>query len=352
MKRRIAWSNYYGSSFMILPTPPTLEEIQAHIPSINPVPEGTPRPFWSVMIPTYNSGHYLRWTLESVLSQDLGPDQMQIEVVDGCSTKDDPEEIVKKVGKGRVTFYRLPSNHGAAHTFNTCIRRSNGRWVHILHGDDMVLHGFYDAYTAVINNYLQAVMVVGGVSTINENNDVLFESPQKDVENVGIIYDFAEQQGFRTKAAFPAVVVRRSAYEAAGGFCTWFHHMIDMDMWLRIAVQGDVVGIRRPVALYRKHSQSDTNGFILSGDNIRERVLLTLVNFKRLSIPGWPAKARSWRQEAAEYASLCAWLADRAGSTRGRLNQAKWVFRLMPGFRNFWFLVKSWFKHHVRLKGA
>ena len=73
---------------MKLPQPPSLEEIQAHIPKMAAVPEGTYRPFWSVMIPTYNCGDYLRRTLESVLCQDPGPDKMQIDVVDGCSTED------------------------------------------------------------------------------------------------------------------------------------------------------------------------------------------------------------------------------------------------------------------------
>jgi glycosyltransferase involved in cell wall biosynthesis len=277
---------------------------------------------------------------------------MQIEVVDGCSTKDDPEEIVKEVGKGRVAFYRLPSNQGPAHTFNACLERSYGRWVHILHGDDMVLYGFYDTYTAGISAHHQAVMVVGGVCTINEHNHVLFECPRKDVENVGVIHNFVEQQTFSQKACFPAVAVRRSAYEAAGGFCTWFYHVMDMDMWLRIALQGDVVGIRRPYALYRKHSQAETSRMILSGDNIHERVLLTLVNYKRLGIPGWRAKASSWRQEVAEYASICAWLADRGGSTRGRLSQALWAFRLTPGSRTFWFLATSWLKHRLCQMGA
>ena len=107
------------------------------------MPEGIHRPFWSVMIPTYNNGKYLRRTLESVLCQAPDPDEMQIEVVDGCSTKDDPEGMVKELGKGRVVFYRLSSNHGPAHTFNTCIERSRGQWVHVLHGDDIVLPGFY-----------------------------------------------------------------------------------------------------------------------------------------------------------------------------------------------------------------
>ena len=54
---------------------------------IPPVPEGTPRPLWSVMILTYNCSNYLRETLVSVLAQDPGAYVMQIEVVDDHSTK-------------------------------------------------------------------------------------------------------------------------------------------------------------------------------------------------------------------------------------------------------------------------
>ena len=51
-----------------------------------PVTEGSmPGPLWSVMIPTFHCARFLRQTLESVLSQDPGPDVMQIEVVDDCS---------------------------------------------------------------------------------------------------------------------------------------------------------------------------------------------------------------------------------------------------------------------------
>ena len=43
-------------------------------------------PFWSVMIPTYNPrADYLEETLHSVLQQDPGPEQMQIEVIDDGS---------------------------------------------------------------------------------------------------------------------------------------------------------------------------------------------------------------------------------------------------------------------------
>ena len=74
-------------------------------PLISPVQEETTsRPFWSVMIPTCNPGaDYLEETLKSVLQQDPGPEQMQIEVIDDYSKDDTAAEITRRVGAGRVT---------------------------------------------------------------------------------------------------------------------------------------------------------------------------------------------------------------------------------------------------------
>src|SRR5580704_17822873 len=95
-------------------------------PPVAAVVPGARRPRWSVMIPTFNCAQYLGQTLNSVMRQDPGPDQMEIEVVDDCSTKDDPETVVREAGKGRVMFHRKPKNAGATANFNTCIERSRG----------------------------------------------------------------------------------------------------------------------------------------------------------------------------------------------------------------------------------
>ncbi len=120
-----------------------MSEHHLYRPTIPPVPEGVPRPLWSVMIPTYNSGKYLRETLTSVLVQAPGTDVMQITVVDDHSTQDNPAAVVEELGQGRVEFYRQTENVGLSKNFQTCLELSRGKLIHQLHGDDCVRDGFY-----------------------------------------------------------------------------------------------------------------------------------------------------------------------------------------------------------------
>lgn len=111
---------------------------------IEALPPEVIRPTWSVMIPTYNGTKYLRETLQSILVQDPGADEMQIEVIDDASTTDNPEKLVNDIGKGRISFFRQDNNKGQIKTWNNCIRRAQGHWIHILHQDDVVLPNFYE----------------------------------------------------------------------------------------------------------------------------------------------------------------------------------------------------------------
>jgi hypothetical protein len=49
---------------------------------------------------------------------------MQIKVVDDCSDKDDPEELVNEIGRGRVLFHQKPISEGAVPNFHEAARES------------------------------------------------------------------------------------------------------------------------------------------------------------------------------------------------------------------------------------
>jgi glycosyltransferase involved in cell wall biosynthesis len=242
---------------------------RSNYPSIDPIPAGTPRPFWSVMIPTYNCADLLKRTLASVLDQDPGPDDMQIEVIDDRSTKDDPEAVVAALGKGRVKFFRQPQNVGAQANFTTCIARATGQWVHILHGDDMVRPGYYSR----IRQAAESVPSLGAAFCryiFIDEDDHWQRFSEIERRTAGILSDYLEAITRTNPIMFPAISVKREVYERIGGFHSHLFHAADWDMWKRVYLNTQVWYEPEPLALYRVHSASDSSTLMKTGANIAD----------------------------------------------------------------------------------
>src|ERR1700688_5222745 len=87
----------------------------------------------SVVIGTYNYGHFIEEAIESVLAQDLPADRFEILVVDDGSTDDTPERV-KKYGT-RIQYFRKP-NGGQASAFNLGFAKARGEIISMLDADD------------------------------------------------------------------------------------------------------------------------------------------------------------------------------------------------------------------------
>jgi len=237
-------------------------------PPIAAVPAGVQRPLWSVMIPTFNCAKYLRLTLESVLSQAPGPDDMQIEVVDDCSTKDDPEAVVKEMGKGRVLFHRKPQNGGAIANFNTCIERSHGHLIHILHGDDVVLPKFYSRLSETAEAHPDLAMIgsrsfdidIDGIISGVSDRLLAFESGSRDASSLF----------YSNPIKTPSIVIRRAFYELHGGFLLSLIHCADWEMWARASGHGGAIIVPDVLCKYRLFPGNDTSRLARSADNLRD----------------------------------------------------------------------------------
>jgi GT2 family glycosyltransferase len=261
--------------------PPCEKELHQRIFPIRRVPEGIPRPFWSVMIPTYNRPEYLREALQSVLKQAPGPDEMQIRVLDNCSTKGDIKGLVREVGKGRVEYFRQPRNI-VNENWNSAIEQARGHWVHLLHDDDFVLPGFYEAYGQIIESNDRIVLVAGQAVLVAPDG-----SPRGGRFGPSLhgeryeIESFLSQQVLRNSVVAPAIVARRSSYEAVGGFCMALRYFFDWDMWFRIAQTGVVAGTCQPYAAYRMHPGSGDQRLNRLRDYKLEQYHMALINLRR-----------------------------------------------------------------------
>ena len=237
---------------------------------IQPVPDVKLRPVWSVMIPTYNCANYLRETLASVLAQDPGPEIMQIEVVDDRSTKDDPEAVVEELGKGRVSFYRQPQNQGYINNFNTCLQRSRGHFIHLLHGDDGVREGFYSQMQQAFQISPEIGAAFCRHIVMDENGHWQWFSALEQ-NQTSILNNWLEKIAVINRLQPPSMVVKREVYETLGGFDSRISCCAeDWEMWVRIAADYKVWYEVEPLALYRVHSKSLTGRCACSGQNVKD----------------------------------------------------------------------------------
>jgi hypothetical protein len=269
-------------------------------PMIGPPPQGAARPVFSVMIPTYNSTEFLEATLRSLLDQAPGADEMEIEVVDNCSTEGDPERLVREIGGDRVKFYRQPENVGAIENFNTCLRRARGQWVHILHSDDVLRPGFFAAARKAIAAQPEAGAIVFRVIYIDDDGMWLGLS---DIESrtPGLLSeDFAQRQLLDQRIQFVGMIVRRKVYEELGGFRLELQHCADWDMWNRIAVARPLYYEPEPLACYRLHEAAHSSRVMQTGENVVDE--RRCIRISRCYVP--PEQSRHFFREAMKAAAV------------------------------------------------
>ena len=237
-------------------------------PVIGKIDVAEVRPLWSVMIPVYNCSRYLPQLLESVLRQDPGAELMQIEVIDDGSTDADVRQIVGTIGKGRVGYYRQSENVGSLRNFETCLNRSKGQWIHLLHGDDFVSPGFYNEIKLLFETYPEAGAAFTGFYEVNEEGEILY--PNKVLaERKGYIENWLDIISQSQCIQPPAMVVKRAVYEEVGAFFG-VHYGEDWEMWVRISYRFPIVHSPVHLANYRVHASNITSSYFLSGQHIRD----------------------------------------------------------------------------------
>ncbi|SIR44457.1 glycosyltransferase family 2 protein [Pontibacter lucknowensis] len=237
-------------------------------PQIAPLQGTLNRPTWSVMIPVYNCAIYLKDTLNSVLAQGIPEAEMQIEVVDDASTDADIEKLVAEVGQGRIQYFKQEQNVGSLRNFETCINRSRGKLVHLLHGDDKVRPGYYTRIEQLFEQFPSAGAAFSGYCSINEQGQVVSHK-KPEMKQDGILPDWLARIGEKQLIQYAAMTVRREVYEQLGAFYG-VNYGEDWEMWVRIARHYPTAYTPLTLAEYRQHSTSITSSKFLKGEHLQD----------------------------------------------------------------------------------
>jgi len=210
---------------------------------------------FSVIIPCYNYGRYLRGCVESVISQD-GVD-VAVLVIDDCSTDDSAEVGAIVAADPRVTFRRHDHNVGHIATYNEGLEWADGDYTVLLSADDLLTPGALARAASVLDDRPGVGLVYGRAIRFEHEPPPIPQGAGRAQQWSG--RDWIERR-CRTASctiASPEVTVRTALYRSLGGYRPDLPHTADLEMWLRIAAHADVVYLRGGAqAYYRVHQSS------------------------------------------------------------------------------------------------
>lgn len=191
-------------------------------------------PLVSVITPSFNQAAYLPDAIGSVLAQDYSP--VEYWVVDGAST-DGSQQLIRDYSS-RLAGWLSEPDSGQAEAINKGLSRTQGEIVAWLNSDDFYLPGAISQAARIFQSEPDLGMLFGDALTVDQLGRPLKKLTFAD-------WGLAELVKFRIICQ-PAVFMRRSVLEQAGGLDTSYHYMLDHQLWIRLAQHSPVAyaGIR------------------------------------------------------------------------------------------------------------
>ena len=205
-----------------------------------------PAPCVSVLLPVYNAATYLATAVRSVLEQTLGDFEL-IAIDDGSA--DDSLSILRDfaAADARVRVISRP-NTGYTVALNEAIGLARAPLLARMDADDISLPDRFAKQVGYLDGH-QKVAAVGAAA------EFLTEAGPTGT----VLRHPAEPRHVRkalrkhSALVHPAVMMRRSAVEAVGGYRPVFEPAEDYDLWLRLSERFDLANLPEVLLHYRVH---------------------------------------------------------------------------------------------------
>jgi glycosyltransferase involved in cell wall biosynthesis len=212
-----------------------------------------------VIVPSFNSGAFLREALESALDQD--PPPYEVLVQDGGST-DATLGILESFGE-RVAWVSQPDG-GQADAINKAFARASGDVVLLLNADDVILPGSLAAAAAAFEQDPGLGFAYGDYNMIDRAGALIrafWSSP----------YSWERVYARGCYIFRGSLFVRRQVLAEIGGFDASIRTCMDFDLLLRLDTAGRSRHIGRTIGQFRMHdtSKSSTMGLVYLRESFR-----------------------------------------------------------------------------------
>jgi len=204
-------------------------------------------PAISTVLPVYNGESYLREAVDSILGQTFT--DFELIIINDGST-DGSGAILREFSSRdpRIVLIERP-NGGLVLALNEGIALARADLIARMDADDVAMPERFALQYARMSAAPQLGVLGSFIRLMDREGRIirLADYPVTEAETAQFL-----EQG--SPVAHPAVVMRRSAVLAAGGYRRAFAHCEDYDLWLRISEKGyGIANLPEPLLNYRMH---------------------------------------------------------------------------------------------------
>tara|TARA_R110002049_G_scaffold2372_5_gene17468 strand:+ start:418 stop:1299 length:882 start_codon:yes stop_codon:yes gene_type:complete len=207
----------------------------------------------SVIIPTYNRTHFLKETLNSIVSQTYS--NIEIIVVDDGTPGDDNEKLCSEYNN--LTYIKINNSGGPASPRNVGISNSKGKYIAFVDDDDLWLPRKIEIQVNTLENNEDFDLVHCSCQVIDENGiktGKIIGKPDNPIDKHG---DVLVRMIGNWTIMMPTPLIRKSLVSKVGVFNENIPPALeDVEYWSRCPFHTKFYYIDEPLANYRKHSNN------------------------------------------------------------------------------------------------
>lgn len=214
----------------------------------------------SVCIPVFNGQEFINEAIDSVLKQSYH--DFEIIIVDNKST-DSTFELIKAYTDTRIKVFQNETNIGMIPNWNKCLEYATGEYIKMLPADDFIYPDCLKIQVEILegDKEKKISLVSSKRHVINDSGKVLltrgFSNKRVQLSGTDAINKIIRSGG-NTIGEGGAILFRREILAKTGVFVADIFYVLDIDLWFRILLHGDLYATPDIVSSFRISASSES----------------------------------------------------------------------------------------------
>jgi len=220
-------------------------------------------PFFSVVLPNFNHGRYLKEAIDSVLNQDYK--NWELLIIDNYST-DSSDEVISSYKDTRIRVFKIKNEGIIAKSRNLGIKNAKAEWIAFLDSDDI---WYFNKLSRLIE-------------LTDKNFDIICSNEYRYDLKAGVkkpLYYNLKSNNFYRELLLKGNALSTSATIVSRDFLKKnklgfsenldFITVEDYDFWMQIALKNGSFGFCKEfLGEFRIHESNNSNNFKLHSNNL------------------------------------------------------------------------------------